>query len=89
VWLECRIALRLSNLQNQRHITRLVIAARLSSTLVCTPNDAEGICEAVGRPNMRFVAVKRVEQQVTALIHLRPVNENMQNFLDIFTNARV
>src|SRR5260221_5112723 len=27
--------------------------------------DAEAICEAVGRPNMRFVAVKSVEQQAT------------------------
>jgi transposase len=27
-------------------------------------NDAEAICEAVGRPNMRFVAIKTVEQQV-------------------------
>ena len=26
-------------------------------------NDAEGICEAAGRPNMRFVTVKTVEQQ--------------------------
>jgi len=25
-------------------------------------NDAEGICEAVGRANMRFVPVKTVEQ---------------------------
>ena len=25
-------------------------------------NDAEGICEAVGRPNMRFVGIKSVEQ---------------------------
>ena len=28
-------------------------------------NDSEAICEAVGRPNMRFVAVKSVEQQAT------------------------
>ena len=27
------------------------------------PNDAEGICEAVGRPSMRFVPVKTQEQQ--------------------------
>jgi transposase len=32
-------------------------------------NDAEGICEAVGRPNMRFVAIKRVEQQDMQAIH--------------------
>ncbi len=32
-------------------------------------NDAEAICEAVGRPNMRFVAVKTVEQQVMQAEH--------------------
>lgn len=32
-------------------------------------NDAEAICEAVGRPNMRFVAIKTVEQQVIQAEH--------------------
>lgn len=32
-------------------------------------NDAEAICEAVARPNMRFVAVKSVEQQVMLSLH--------------------
>lgn len=32
-------------------------------------NDAEGICEAVGRPKMRFVAVKTVAQQETQAAH--------------------
>jgi transposase len=32
-------------------------------------NDAEAICEAVGRPAMRFVAIKRVEQQVVQAEH--------------------
>lgn len=32
-------------------------------------NDAEAICEAVGRPNMRFVPVKTVEQQVMQAKH--------------------
>jgi len=32
-------------------------------------NDAEAICEAVGRPNMRFVAVKSVEQQAVLAQH--------------------
>lgn len=32
-------------------------------------NDAEAICEAVGRPNMRFVSVKSVEQQVMQAEH--------------------
>lgn len=31
--------------------------------------DAEGICEAVQRPNMRFVAVKSVEQQALLSLH--------------------
>jgi transposase len=31
--------------------------------------DAEAICEAVGRPNMRFVPVKTVEQQDVQAIH--------------------
>jgi transposase len=34
------------------------------------PVDAEAICEAVGRPNMRFVAVRTVENQA-ALMHHR------------------
>ena len=32
-------------------------------------NDAEAICEAVSRPNMRFVSVKTVEQQVMQAEH--------------------
>lgn len=32
-------------------------------------NDAEAICEAVGRPTMRFVAIKTVEQQVVQAEH--------------------
>lgn len=32
-------------------------------------NDAEAICEAVARPNMRFVAVKSVEQQAILVLH--------------------
>jgi transposase len=32
-------------------------------------NDAEGICEAVGRPNMRFVTIKRIEQQDLQGLH--------------------
>lgn len=31
--------------------------------------DAEAICEAVGRPNMRFVAIKSVEQQTVMSMH--------------------
>jgi transposase len=32
-------------------------------------NDAEAICEAVGRPNMRFIPVKSLEQQAVLSIH--------------------
>lgn len=32
-------------------------------------NDAEAICEAVARPNMRFVPVKSEEQQAVLLVH--------------------
>lgn len=31
--------------------------------------DAEAICEAVGRPNMRFVPIKNVEQQAILAVH--------------------
>ena len=34
--------------------------------------DAEGVCEAMGRPTMRFVAVKSVEQQAVLVIHSTP-----------------
>ena len=32
-------------------------------------NDAEAICEAVGRPNMHFVAMKTEEQQAVLMVH--------------------
>jgi transposase len=32
-------------------------------------NDAEAICEAVGRPTMRFVPIKTVEQQAVLTLH--------------------
>jgi transposase len=32
-------------------------------------NDAEAICEAVGRPNMRFVPIKSAEQQSILTVH--------------------
>ena len=38
-------------------------------------NDAEAICEAVGRPNMRFVPIKSAEQQ--ALLALHRVREGL------------
>src|SRR5690349_22061856 len=32
-------------------------------------NDAEAVCEAVGRPSMRFVPVKSTEQQALLAVH--------------------
>ncbi|MBL0942467.1 MAG: transposase [Alphaproteobacteria bacterium] len=32
-------------------------------------NDAEGICEAVTRPSMRFVPLKSIEQQDIQCLH--------------------
>lgn len=32
-------------------------------------NDAEAICEAVGRPNMRFVPIKTEDQQAVLCLH--------------------
>jgi transposase len=32
-------------------------------------NDAEAICEAVSRPNMRFVPMKSAEQQAVLALH--------------------
>jgi transposase len=46
---------------------------RLSSTLLKRQKndstDAEAICEAVTRPNMRFVPTKTVEQQSCLMLH--------------------
>lgn len=41
-------------------------------------NDAEAICEAVGRPNMRFVPVKSEEPQAVRMVHgaRNPMVEN-------------
>jgi transposase len=32
-------------------------------------NDAEAICEAAGRPRMRFVPIKRADQQAHVMVH--------------------
>lgn len=61
-----------------RQLTELGHEVRLMSPQFVKPyvkgnkndyNDAEGICEAVGRPNMRFVTVKSVEQQDIQGLH--------------------
>ncbi len=60
-----------------RKLTKLGHTVRLMAAQFVTPyrkrgkndaNDAEAICEAVGRPNMHFVAVKTEEQQAVLLM---------------------
>jgi transposase len=48
-------------------MARFVVPYRKSSKN--DGNDAEAICEAVGRPNMRFVPVKSAEQQAILSLH--------------------
>ena len=61
-----------------RELAKLGHDARLMSPQFVKPyvksgkndaNDAEAICEAVSRPNMRFVPVKSIEQQVMQAEH--------------------
>jgi transposase len=55
-------ALAIPDLAASRHI-----AAASASTSDAA--DAEAICEAVGRPNMRFVPIKNTEQQAVLGLH--------------------
>ncbi len=61
-----------------RELTKLGHTVKLMSPQYVAPyrrggkndaNDAEAICEAVARPNMRFVAVKSESQQVVLVMH--------------------
>ena len=61
-----------------REITKLGHTVKLMAAQFVTPyrkrgkndaNDAEAICEAVGRPNMHFVATKSEEQQSVLMVH--------------------
>ncbi|HWQ94863.1 MAG TPA: IS110 family transposase [Gammaproteobacteria bacterium] len=61
-----------------RELSKLGHTARLMAGQFVAPyrksgkndaNDAEAICEAVGRPTMRFVSVKSVEQQAILAVH--------------------
>lgn len=61
-----------------RELTRLGHTVKLMGAQFVIPyrksgkndaNDAEAICEAVGRPNMHFVAVKSEEQQAVLMVH--------------------
>lgn len=54
------------------HAVRLMPPAYVKPYVKRNKNDsrdAEAICEAMGRPTMRFVAVKSVEQQATLTLH--------------------
>ena len=61
-----------------RELTKLGHTVKLMAPQLVKPyiksqkndaNDADGICEGVGRPNMRFVAVKTVAQQEVQAVH--------------------
>src|SRR5665213_2398867 len=61
-----------------RELTKLGHTVKLMAAQFVTPyrkrgkndaNDAEAICEAVGRPNMHFVAIKSEEQQSVLMVH--------------------
>ena len=62
----------------RRELTKLGHTVKLMAAQFVVPyrkrgkndaNDAEAICEAVGRPNMRFVAIKSEEQQSVLMVH--------------------
>ncbi|MCL6272260.1 IS110 family transposase, partial [Sansalvadorimonas sp. 2012CJ34-2] len=61
-----------------RQFQKLGYTARIMASRFVTPyrkggkndnNDAEAICEAVGRPNMRFVSIKSPDQQSALCVH--------------------
>lgn len=59
-------------LQLMGHTVRLMAPQFVKPYVKTNKNDAadaEAICEAVGRPNMRFVPVKNVEQQSVLALH--------------------
>ena len=59
-------------LQRFGHTVRLMAPQFVNPYVKSNKNDvadAEAICEAVGRPNMRFVPIKSVEQQAVLALH--------------------
>jgi transposase len=59
-------------LQGFGHTVRLMAPQFVKPYVKTNKNDvadAEAICEAVGRPNMRFVPVKSIEQQAILSVH--------------------
>src|SRR5450631_2870406 len=59
-------------LQGFGHTVRLMAPQFVKPYVKTNKNDAadaEAICEAVGRPNMRFVPIKSIEQQAILSVH--------------------
>src|SRR6478609_3066586 len=59
-------------LQGMGHTVRLIAPQFVKPYVKTNKNDAadaEAICEAVARPNMRFVPVKNIEQQSVLSLH--------------------
>lgn len=59
-------------LQGMGHTVRLMAPQYVKPYVKTNKSDAadaEAICEAVGRPNMRFVPVKNIEQQSILVVH--------------------
>ena len=59
-------------LHGQGHTVRVIASQFVKPYVKSNKNDAadaEAICEAVARPNMRFVPVKSVEQQAVLAVH--------------------
>lgn len=59
-------------LASMGHMVKLIAPQFVKPYVKTNKNDAadaEAICEAVGRPNMRFVPVKNVEQQAVLALH--------------------
>lgn len=59
-------------LRSMGHTVRLIAPQFVKPYVKTNKNDvadAEAICEAVGRPNMRFVPIKNVEQQAVLALH--------------------
>lgn len=59
-------------LQSFRHTVRLMAPQFVKPYVNTNKNDAadaEAVCEAVARPNMRFVPIKYVEQQAVSALH--------------------
>ncbi|MBV0882179.1 hypothetical protein KTQ42_23165 [Noviherbaspirillum sp. L7-7A] len=53
----------------QGHTVRLMTAQFVTPYCKNDANDTEAICKAVGRPNMRFVPVKRAKAQAILTLH--------------------